>query len=67
MLIQAGKHYINPQEILIIQCELAYIIDGISPTIYKFIMKDGVYLKISEEDFKDFKKNYTERYRVDVF
>jgi hypothetical protein len=65
MLIQVGKHYINAQEILSIQYEL---LCGVDPCIvYKITMNGGACITISEQVFKEFKKNYTERYRVDVF
>jgi len=59
MLVSAGKHYINPDEISTIQ----YLLPKYGETdltilaIYEFSMKNGNFIKLTEEEFTQFKNN----------
>jgi len=64
MLIPAGKHYINVEEIVYIEFAKGHIKDYY---YYVLFMKNGKDFRLAIEEFEDFKKKYTERYKTDVF
>jgi hypothetical protein len=66
MLLAAGKHYVNIEEIShirYVRVELSTINVPLDP-VYDLSMKNGDFLRLTEEEFKELKISMEKRYNV---